>query len=73
MRTKVSSASVTIALIAGLLAVASTAAARRAGDLTRSPDAIRVGSHTNWRTYHANMRRTGLVTALAPAGKLAIG
>jgi outer membrane protein assembly factor BamB len=73
MRTKVSSASVSIALIAGVLAIASPAAAEHAGAPSRLPAAIRVGNHANWPTYHANARRTGSVPGLPPAGKLAIG
>ena len=73
MRAKVSSASVSIALIAAVLAAASPAAAARAGAISPSPGAIRVGSHANWPTYHANARRTGSVAGLPPAGKLAIG
>jgi outer membrane protein assembly factor BamB len=78
MHTKVSPASVSIAIIAAVLAVASPAAAGRTGvgstgADTRPPAAIRVGSHANWPTYHANARRTGRVAGLPSAGKLAIG
>jgi len=60
-------------LVAAALAVACQAPDGHAGALPRSPAAIRVGSHANWPTYHANARRTGSVAGLPPAGKLAIG
>jgi outer membrane protein assembly factor BamB len=71
MPLKVSSASVSIAIVAGALATASPAAAEPSAG--RRPDAIKVGSHVNWPTYHANARRTGSVAGLPAAGKLAIG
>jgi outer membrane protein assembly factor BamB len=78
MHTKVSSASVSIAIFAALIAVASPAAANspaagRDGAGTATPAAIKVGHHANWPTYHANARRTGSVAGLPPAGQLAIG
>jgi outer membrane protein assembly factor BamB len=78
MRTKVSSASVSIPTFAALIAVASLAtgspaAAGGDGAGTQTPTAIKVGQHANWPTYHANARRTGSVAGLPPAAKLAIG
>ena len=71
MPLKVSSASVSIAMIAGALATASPAAAEPSAG--RTPGAIKVGSHVNWPTYHANARRTGSVAGMPAASKLAIG
>jgi outer membrane protein assembly factor BamB len=34
---------------------------------------VRVGSHANWPTYHADARRSGSVAGLPAAGRLAIG
>ncbi|MGN6793875.1 MAG: outer membrane protein assembly factor BamB family protein [Streptosporangiaceae bacterium] len=73
MPVKVSSASISIAMITVALAAAAPATGGNAQAVTGPPAAIRVGSHVNWPTYHANARRTGSVAGLPTAGQLAVG
>src|SRR5260221_10519567 len=43
------------------------------GPVTSHLGHVRVGSHANWPTYHADARRSGSVAGLPAAGRLAIG
>src|SRR5258708_30394153 len=43
------------------------------GPVTSHLGHVRVGSHANWPTYHADARRSGSVAELPAAGRLAIG
>src|SRR5260221_524839 len=43
------------------------------GPVTSHLGHVRVGSHANWPTYHADARRSGSVAGLPAAGRLALG
>src|SRR5260221_1837231 len=43
------------------------------GPVTSHLGHVRVGSHANWPTYHADARRSGSVAGLPAAGRLTIG
>ena len=55
------------------MAVAGLGACTHASPTVHPGAHVRVGSHANWPTYHADARRSGSVAGLPAAGRLAIG